>query len=68
MKIINFLFLSVKISFGFHELLFDNLLSLENLNVSVKLISYIFEESVEIFLKEIMLISENITPLDEHII
>ena len=68
MKIIYFLFLSVKISFGFHELLFNNLLSLENLNVSVKLISYIFEESVEIFLKEIMLISENITPLDEHII
>lgn len=68
MKIINFLFLSVKISFGFHELLFDNLLSLENLNVSMKLISYIFKESVEIFFKEIMLISENITPLDEHII
>ena len=68
MKIIYFLFLSVKISFGFHELLLDNLLSLENLNVSVKLISYVFEESVEIFFKEIMLISENITPLDEHIV
>lgn len=64
MKIINFLFLSVKISFGFHELLFDNLLSLENLNVSMKLISYIFKESIKIFLKEIMLISENITPLN----
>ena len=64
MKIIDFLFLSIKISFSFHELLFDNLLSLENLNVSMKLISYIFKESIKIFLKEIMLISENITPLN----
>jgi len=64
MKVVDFLFLSVKVSSSSHKLLFKDLLSLENLNICVKLISNVLEKCIEILLQELMLISYDITPFN----
>lgn len=64
MKVVDFLFLPVKVGSSSHKLLFKDLLSLENLNICVKLISDVFEECIEVFLQELMLISYDITPFN----
>lgn len=64
MEVVDFLFLPVKISSSSHKLLFKDLLSLENLNICVKLISNVLEKCIEVLLKELMLISNNITPFN----
>ena len=41
---------------------------LENLQVTKKIVSDVFEEGIPIFLKDLKLISDDISPLNSHVV
>ena len=67
-QLVDLLLLAVQNLFGLAKVLFSLVLQVEHLKIAVKIIPDVLEKCIEVLLDDLMLTSEESSPLNDHIV